>query len=383
MKSKLITFIESFVIVMILLVIIQTFMEDFTVLAGMSVQARKALTIAGFVFDLFFTIEFLIRFYTAVSAGRGYIYLTKERGWIDFFASIPLLIFSSGPVVISYFISGSAILGIGGLLNLLKVIKAIRIARVLRFLRIIKIFRNIKYVDSTMAQRHVATITAISITVLVCFLFVMSFVSTVLEVPGLDTAYLQRHAAVGEKLMESSGDEATLSDAISGMQDTEETLLIVRLDDTTLFSRYENDHYARLYTAGDYTYTRIKTSSGATLEYYLDLRPYSMQLARESVSYFLIVILTVLAFLVIYSPHFALTISDPIHVMNRGMSDRDYNLAVKIPEMYADDDIYVLAANYNDVYLPMKDISGETDDASVLSMDSEDIQDILADIKEE
>lgn len=383
MKNRLTAVLESFVILMILLVIVQTFLEDFAVVAGMSVDARRILAIAGFGFDLFFTIEFLVRLFVAVSAGRGYLYLTKERGWIDFLASVPLLVFSSGPVVISYLASGSTILGMGGLLNLLKVIKAIRIARVLRFLRVVKLFRNIKYVDSSMAQRHVATVTAISVTVLVGFLIVLSFVFAVVSVPGLDRSYLEHHQSLGRKLQESAASREQLSATIAGIEDIEEDLLVVRYDGETVYSRYGNEYYARTYAAGDYSYTSAAAPSTKQLEYFLDLRPYSMYLARENLAYFAIVILTVVAFLVVYSPHFALTVTDPIHVMRRGLAEPGYNLAVKIPEKYADDDVFLLAQSYNDVYLPMKDASGEGDEGSVLSMESKDIQDMLADLGDE
>ena len=68
--------------------------------------------------------------------------------------------------------------------------------------------------------------------------------------------------------------------------------------------------------------------------------------------------MTVLAFLFIYAPRFALQISDPIHVMRRGMSESDYNLEVLVPPERAQDDVFELAALYNSVYLPLKDRLG-------------------------
>jgi hypothetical protein len=157
MEEKKQGFLEVVVMAAILLVLVQTVLEDAAVLAGWPWNIRRALVFTGFGFDLFFTVEFLVRFYLAVSRGKVRGYLFRERGWIDFFASVPLLMFNSGPMAASLLFSGSLAMGAGGILNLLKVIKAIRIARVLRLLRFVKIFREIKYVDSPMAQRHVAS----------------------------------------------------------------------------------------------------------------------------------------------------------------------------------------------------------------------------------
>jgi hypothetical protein len=85
----------------------------------------------------------------------------------------------------------------------------------------------------------------------------------------------------------------------------------------------------------------------------------------------------VLVFLFLYSPHFALTVSDPIHVMRRGMVEPGYNLEVKIPELYKDDDVYRLASAYNETYLPLKDRAGTADDSPMSELKMDDLQDIL------
>ncbi len=70
--------------------------------------------------------------------------------------------------------------------------------------------------------------------------------------------------------------------------------------------------------------------------------------------FFIAVVLTVLGFLFLYAPRFALEISDPIHVMKRGMSEPGYNLEVRIPQESAEEDVFELAALYNSVYLPLE-----------------------------
>jgi hypothetical protein len=367
-----VAFLESVVIAAILLVLAQTFLEDYAVLSGWNVDTRNKLLLAGFCFDLFFTIEFLVRLYYALVERRVGRYLTLERGWIDFLASIPLLMFNSGPFALTLLTGSGVALGLGGILNLLKVIKAIRIARILRFLRIIKIFRKIKNVSSPMAQRHVASITAISVTVMVLCLLFFTFFSSTLQLNGLDSAFSQQQAATADYLAEKTDKPADFVRALDALGETRTNLLIVNYQGRTLFSRYSNDYYSQYFAPGDYSYL---PRDG--LELFFDQRAYVSQLSRESILFFVIVVLVVLAYLLIYSPHFALTVTDPIHVMRRGLEESDYNLEVKVPARYQGDDVFELAKLYNEKYLPLKDRTQAEEGESLIQLDLGEVSRIL------
>ena len=370
--KSVIAFLESLVIAAILLALVQTFLEDYAVLSGWNVDLRNKLLLAGFFFDLFFTIEFLVRFYYALMGRRVGRYLTLERGWIDFLASIPLLMFNSGPFALTLLTGSGIALGLGGLLNLLKVIKAIRIARILRFLRIIKIFRKIKNVSSPMAQRHVASITAISVTVMVLCLLFFTFFSSTLQFNGLDTAFSAQQEATADYLAGKTNDPADFVLSLETLKETRVSLLIVKYRGQTLFSRYSNDYYSQYFAPGDYSYL-----SRDKLELFFDQRAYVSQLSRESILFFVIVVLVVLAYLLIYSPHFALTITDPIHVMRRGLEETDYNLEVKVPKRYHRDDVFELAKLYNEKYLPLKDRTRNQEGESLIQFDPAAVSRIL------
>ncbi len=360
MNRRFVNMLESLVIIAILMVLVQTFLEDFGILSGWKISLQNKILLAGFFFDLFFTLEFLIRLYINLVNKRAVTYLTRERGWIDFLASVPLLMFNSGPVAFTILSGGTAILGLGGMLNLLKVIKAIRIARVLRFLRIIKIFRRIKNVSSPMAQRHIASITTISVTVLVFSLLAFSVLSSNLNT-GLDSSMFQHQDRIATVLTKAQGSE--LSSNLDFLGKSDESLLMVKSQGLTLFSRYENSYYQDYFGPGDYGYVQ-----DGDLELFFDLRPYSQELSKQSLIFFGIVLLMVLAYLLIYSPHFALTVSDPIHIMHRGFEESNYHLEVKIPEQFAEDDVFLLARLYNENYLPLKARSSEKD-ATELKID--------------
>lgn len=54
-------FLENFILLAILLVIIHTFLYEVSIYYHWSIDARKALVFSGLAFDLIFTIEFLVR----------------------------------------------------------------------------------------------------------------------------------------------------------------------------------------------------------------------------------------------------------------------------------------------------------------------------------
>jgi hypothetical protein len=143
-------------------------------------------------------------------------------------------------------------------------------------------------------------------------------------------------------------------------------------DGQTRFSRHDNAYYEEFFGPGDYGYLR-----SGEVGVFFDLRPLNAEEARQNIAYFAIIVILVLFVLLIYSPHFALTVTDPIHVMERGFSERGHNLEVRIPERYADDDIFRLARLYNRVYLPMKDRAGVEDDGGLTDLSLDDVQDMM------
>ena len=58
MQKRIKPVLEGVVIGAIVLVLVQTFLEDFATLIGWSWNLRRALIFTGFAFDVFFTIEF-------------------------------------------------------------------------------------------------------------------------------------------------------------------------------------------------------------------------------------------------------------------------------------------------------------------------------------
>lgn len=372
MNQRVRAFFDNLVIVAIVLVLIQTFLEDLAVVAGWTWDARRILIYLGFAFDLFFTIEFLVRLYYAFVRREAKEYFLHRRGWIDFLASVPLLLLNSGPTVYGLIAGGVGISGIGGIMNVLKVVKAIRIARVLRLLRILKIFTRVKHTDSRMAQRHVATITTISVTVFVGAMLAFSVFAGLSEVSGLDVRYQRQNVRWYEYILAQNLAEPEKREQLTALAEANTAILLVKQSGRTVFSQFDNEHFDRYFGPTDYVY-----AGSAGLGVFFDLKPVNQQQSRTNLTYFVAIVGVVIAYMLLYSPHFAMTVTDPIHIMRRGMDERSYNLEVKIPDRYEEDEVYRLARLYNEVYLPLKDRTGEDSDNAVLDLDIDDIKDML------
>ena len=371
MRNRTKSVLESIVIAAILLVLVQTFLEDFAVLIGWTWDVRRILVFTSFFFDLFFTVEFLSRLYSAVYGGRSAEYFFHQRGWIDFLASIPLLLLSSGPAILALLTGGSAF-ALGGMLNVLKVVKAVRIARILRLLRVLKLFKQIKYTDSVMAQRHIAKITAMTVTLFVLLLFLASVVLSIFNVPGVDELLTKRHGETVDQIVtEIPSETRAARNWLTDMSESND-ILLVKKDGQTLYSRYDNRYYTENFGPSDFQYV-----TRDNYDFFFDIRDLVAIQSKDNLIYFGIVVLLVIFLLVYYSPHFALTVTDPIQVMRKGMEDDSYNLEVRIPKRYQDDDVYRLADAYNRVFLPMKDRSQGAGEARSSLLNLDDLKDII------
>ena len=371
MQSRLNRILENFILIVIILVLVQTFLEDFAILSSWPLMLRQLLLICGFVFDVIFTIEFLARGIFAASRGTFRQYFLRERGWIDFLASIPLLFFNSGPDFFALITGGGAALAFGNMLQVLKVIKAIRIARVLRLLRVLKIFRRIKNAEAIMAQRHVARIATMIVTTIITALLLMAFVDSLLNIEDVYLVYEEFTQGILGYIEDNDLTNDLNLTQLESYARHLPILLLIKEDGRTLYSRYNNEKYAREWTVNDYAYFQRDS-----LEIFINIRHLTVSDAKTNMRYFLVIVILTLVFMFIYSPHFALTISDPIHVMRKGFDEASYNLQVRIPDQFEDDEIYLLARSFNKNYLPLKDRENHSKDSSVLEFSLADFTDL-------
>ena len=372
MKNRFNQFMENLVMLVIFLVLVQTFLADLAVVADWEWPFRRAMIWSAFCFDLFFTMEFLIRFFAALYRGKGELkrYFLFRQGWVDLIVSVPLLLFSSTPELFAL-MTGTIIAGFGGALNILKVVKSIRIARLLRLLRVLKIFKHIKYADSVMAQRHTSRIVTTVVTSIILALTVMSFTASFFYLDDLTSRYEEDQKESMLYLLASGaldGDSDRLADFCTDQTD----FLIIKKSGEDLYSRYGQDYYSDYYGISDYSYI-----SSGEYGFYYDLKPMNVTDSWNSLIVFGEIILVILVIMVTYSTHFAINVTDPINIMYKGLNEEDYNLEVAIPENYKNDDVFRLASSFNNEFLPLKARTAEDDKEDKPVLDLDDLTDLF------
>lgn len=370
-NSKLVTFLEGFIMVMIGLVLVQTFLEDFSVVIDASSRLRTILIFTAFGFDLLFTVEFLVRFFSALTSKKTGEYFIANRGWVDLLSSVPLLLLNSGPGLYAL-LTSTVFAGAFSLVSLLKIVKAIRIARMLRLLRFLKVFRQIKFANSVMVQRHMTRIITTTVSFFILLLLAANMAFSLWSsgdiedrIGSLTSKTASWIASEPEALQDKGNFIAFCSD--------QELLLMAKKGGKTLYSRHGSEHYAKYYTTSDYHHMAI-----GDWEFFFDGKPIQKRHSRENLISFVIIVGIILGLMLFYSPHFALTVSDPVNIMNRGMGEKSYNLEVKIPRKWEQDEVFALARRYNEEFLPMKARSHtEGHEGNALDISMEDIKDLF------
>jgi hypothetical protein len=164
-------------------------------------------------------------------------------------------------------------------------------AGVMSMLKVLKILKQIKNADSVMAQRHVSMVISTAVTALVMALLVSSIIFSALNLPSTEK---NNDEAIIDVMM-------TYSEGNTAGAEMYRNLLIVKKSGETVFTRFDNDYYSKNFGPNDYQYAE-----------YLDYQ-----------------------FFFDY----------------RGMEEKNYNFEVRINPDYKDDDIFILAKDYNDIFL--------------------------------
>lgn len=340
---------ENFIFYTIILVIFQIFFEDFTKYRLTPLFYRKLLLFTGLIFDLIFTIEFFVRSYLAYKNKKLFLYWFYQRGWVDFLSSIPLLLFNSLPSIILFFKSAQSFKSGIGILNILKIVKAIRITRILRLIRIMKIFGKIHNTESVMANRHISvistTVTFTIIIVMLCYLFIFGNI--------FDRAINERNLEFKnllEAVMEINRDlDVPLKSISFKLFYASPNILRAYYEDLIIISKVNDEIFRKYYGFEDYII--VKKYNFAL---YVSIVDINKSMAFLNLLIFFIINFVIFSIMTIYSRYFVQNISDIIHIIYRGLTEKDYKLEVRIREEFKDDEIFKLASYYNDVYLSEK-----------------------------
>jgi hypothetical protein len=342
---------ENFILIAIVLVIIQTFLSEASVYWHWSVKTRNILIFCGFAFDLIFSIEFITRTFIA---GKGkenkFRYWFYERGWVDFISSVPLLTLDSGPSVLFLLSGATGAAGSEiGVLNVLKVVKAIRVTRILRLVRIIKIFGKIHNAESKMAQHHTATISTTAVFTIVMTLMAFSLFTDSVGIGKISErkteyrSYFEVFKGLGEET------KTPVDEIVVSMFTGDRKIIKVSNGKKNIVENINKEYLKRNYSHEDYV-----TAEAGKYILTISIVDINADIALGNIRSFMIIVFVVLSFMIIYTMHFVKNISDLVHVLNKGLRKKDYNLQIKVKEIYRDHEIFRVARFYNDAYLPAK-----------------------------
>lgn len=344
---------------MILLVLIQMFLEDFSFYMNWPLMVVNKMRLSAFVFDVFFTVEFITRLVNSIRKQKAVDYFFYRNGWIDLLASLPLLLLISGPeFLLQIFEINLSTAGFINAVGMLKVVKAIRVARILRLLRVLKVFGKIKNVSSTAAQRHVTVISTITAFSIIVFLIVISILQSVGVISSRYDDMIAEEQKINSvfKKMYAHADMNDLENMLKFSALKFDNILLIDLKGKTVYKSPEMDkeryqYYNKIEDA-EIINTYYELSDKLQITYFR--YDYKRKEALGNLINFILIIFVLGCIILVYTRFFALTVSDPVYVMRMGFEKRDYTYAVKIQKHFEDDDIFLLARDYNARWLPAK-----------------------------
>ncbi|MBN2544630.1 MAG: hypothetical protein JXB50_02455 [Spirochaetes bacterium] len=364
-------FIELSVLFMILLVIIQTFLEDFSVYKGWSLDLVDKIKLSAVFFDLFFTFEFLTRFIDRITKGKGFFYFFCENGWIDFISSIPLLLLISLPefllqikgfnlysVFIEYTKVFWSFLAVD--MTLFKFIKAVRIIRILRFARVLKIFGKIKSFVSDTVQRQIAVISTIVVTSIILFFLILNVFQEYGLLPKQNNKILDNELTLNRMIVNNYNynNEINFSAILNNMLKNNDSIIKILINGIPVYEANESKKkYMKYNSMNDSDYV-IKYDYDLPVSqiisiYYSRFQTKKLE-AFNNLIMFSLIIVVLFSIIIIYTKIFKSSIADPVFVMRMGFEKINYVYNVKIRKHLEDDDIFILANDYNNRWLPAK-----------------------------
>ncbi len=362
--------IEYLVIGVILLVIIHTMVEEFAILFRWSHTNINYIVIAGFFFDLFFTVEFIAR---SIVTGRrqGFKrYFFSERGWIDLLSSVPLLLLVSGPSLFMIAMGMESESATLEFLHILKTAKAVRVTRILRLIRVVKLFGKIQNTESAMTNRHVGAISTIGVIALIITLGFHHLIPGV-RIGDHGDYIKQRLEEITPMFKMIPAGTASENVIVNLLKSDPRNGDVIRVKNKHGESIYENPDAHQLHFTSFHD-REIPLDGGYTIA--LSYHPAEMDNARVNLLILFGVLVVITGYILFYTRIFAQQIADPIFVMDKGIRRWDYNLEVKIHEHFENEEIFMLAQAYNARWLPLKNrlrrgMKSRNQEKSVLKMD--------------
>ena len=338
---------ENFFLCIIILSIVQLFLEEYSIIGNWLVSTRHLLIYIGFAFDAVFTLEFFIRLIVAGKKGEAGTYFKHQRGWIDLLASVPLLLLYSGPMVytISKVVQVTVISQLVSF-KTLKMLRIIRISRILRLLRILKIFGKLSKSGTKMIKHHIATIATTAIASLIIGLFLIRIIFNFLNWPGLEFFGNQRgkqYSKMIDKANILAGQfKINIQQSLNLLFMADKRVLMLSHDGQTIISKDEVKELLTQYGIND---LMIVEKDSTTL--WFDVSDINKHIAKNNLEIFTLVIFILGGILLLYSKHFIKYITLPLDAIQQKITDPSYSPQIMVNKAYKDDEVYEILDTLN------------------------------------
>lgn len=378
--------VENFIIVAIVFALVITVLDEFATVLEFSLPARNIILILSCATDVIFTFEFVARLIVTGRHGAAKHYMIHQRGWIDLISSFPLLILSSGPEVL-LMLNPDLVHGAGlGFMSSIKIVKAVRVSRILRLLRLLKVMGKIHNTDSQMANRHIAVISTIATMAFIVVYSFMAFAGITggHEIEQQQEIFAQKLArniqnvadtppagipipAAGIKTKPNESEKADrakelLTGLLFQIDSKQSNIAQVYYQGSLLLSTISTEQLRSHYKYNEANKPELKFKGDSHVHpikegdviVYINTWPLAKERARVNIMVFFGIVAILLCFMFVYSRHFVQNVTDVVHIMQKGITDPNYNLEVSIRKDFEHDEIFELAKSYNEVLLPEK-----------------------------
>lgn len=220
---------------LIVLSVAATLIEEAAVATASPWETRAAAQTACVVLDLFFFLEFALRFGKALLERRGAAWFREDAGWVDFLASVFPLVFMSGPFLFDSLVGLSSTSMIAAMGNF----------RLLRGLGLLRLFRLLRLFDmegSSASSRGRPVVRAATYALCASLLILVGA-----EAASILGVWPDAHEALQRKRLVTMAalTAAPTADAAEEIAVVDGDLLLVRLRGTVIFTRYSAEGFRR------------------------------------------------------------------------------------------------------------------------------------------
>ena len=333
MDKKIHDRLEQIINILIILSLFQIFIQDFFLYLRFSYRIIVLFKIISFYFDLLFTIEFMLKFIDSLKKKDFVSYFFYNNGWADFLASVPLLFFISLPVFCK------EILGVN--FNLLSDQMFITIESI-KFFRVLKLTGKTKNPKSIMTERNITIITTTVAASVIMFFVLISFLQ---ELQILGSPYKK----LREKEIEITNNFIGLYKSMPESNFTELLDFQTKNFNNIILLRYKDKiFYNNIYelTSNDITIF-IESIVKDKFEIFFTRKDFFSTIAFYRLLNFCLIFFVIFFIVVFYKRFFIESIAKPILTMKKGFEEISFIEAVKIPDKYKEDEIFVMAKNFN------------------------------------